>query len=803
MFSVVIPVYNHARYLRLAVESALCSALVSEVILVDDGSSDDSAAIASALAAAYAPRVRDLTVPGEGNRGAHVRLNQLCEAAKHEWICILNSDDLFMPGRFDAIRMAARKTRAEFVTGSMVLINDAGQVLGTKRGISEPEYPYPAELLDANLRTTRAVRQALCNQNFIATTSNMAFTRSLFNRIGGFRNLRYSHDWDFALRASLLAICAHTPTPLTKYRLHDTNTIKEASGHVDGEITRFFFRLLFEFPELESDPICREMLRANRHLGEYVEPEALGRSGPIKPATHDPFTQGAWDDLSPRAAANVAFAMEHYDYDFVTVSAGLTDPPITHIDNLRVRTSYNDAARPLIETGVAPVAPLRGRVIRCAQAEAGPAAQDLRGAPGFAHARFEGQTVIFGDGPRPQFRGPSSSQALRALFGAADARPTVLVLPIFMAVGGVERNTIEIIRRLGEWYRFVVVTTEYQAPHQGSLHYQLDQLGVPCLDLSEVGPNADHVLMLETVKRALDLDLVWICNGSPWLLENAVKLRRVFSDVPIIDQQVYDTEYGWVQSYNSVAIQSFDRFIAINSRIQRKFVQEFRIPRHLVSLIYSAVDAEKLSKGRADPATARQLKINLGLPTDRNSFAFIGRLTAQKRPLDFLGLALRSQNDGRPEEFVLVGDGELSDDCDRFIAANALRNVRRIKYYSDSWATLNAFDGLIITSQFEGLPIVLLEALAFGRPALSTDVGDIALVLGDYGSGQVTNSIGDDEALWRQYLTWLEALPDLTANAVRHAPAVVDRFSAATIADQYDALWRSAIEDVRKPALRG
>lgn len=797
MFSVVIPVYNHAQYLHMAVESALCSPLVSEVVLVDDGSSDASAAVIHALATAYAPRVRDLTVPGDGNRGAHVRLNQLCEAARFEWICVLNSDDLFMPGRFDTIRMTARKTRAEFVTGSMVLINGAGQVLGTKRGISEPEYPYPAELIDVNLRTTRAIRQALCNQNFIATTSNMAFTRSLFRRIGGFRDLRYSHDWDFALRASLSAVCAYTPGFLTKYRLHDTNTIKEVSGHVDGEITRFFFRLLTQFPELEADPVGREMLKANRHLGEYVEPETLWREAGAASAPRGAVL-GALDGLPPRAAANAAFALAHYDYDFVTVSDGLADPPLLQVTDLARRTLYGARARGLIELGVGPSTDLSGRIIRCGRA-AEPEGEplDLRTVAGFEGARLEGQTVAFGDG-RPRFTGPTSDPALSALFGTPDERPVVLVLPIFMAVGGVERNTVEIIRRLGDRYRFVVVTTEYQAAHQGSLHYQLDQQGVPCLDLAEIGPNTDHVLMLETIRRVLGPDLVWICNGSPWLLENALRLRRVFSDIPIVDQQVYDTKYGWVESYNTPSIQAFDRFIAINSGIRRKFVGEFRIPRHLVSLIYSAVDAEKLSKGCATPETARELKAALGLPLDRRSFAFIGRLTAQKRPLDFLDLALRSQQAGRPEQFVLVGDGELSEACDRFIEEHGLSNVRRIKYYSDSWATLNAFDGLIITSQFEGLPIVLLEALAFGRPALSTDVGDIALVLGDYGSGRVTPSIGDGDELWREYEAWLADLPDLTAKAIDHSRAVVERFSAVTIADQYDALWRSAIADVRK-----
>ena len=61
MFSVLIPVYNHAKYIRQAVMSALRSPLVSEVVTVDDGSSDGSAAVLRELAARHSSRMRDMT----------------------------------------------------------------------------------------------------------------------------------------------------------------------------------------------------------------------------------------------------------------------------------------------------------------------------------------------------------------------------------------------------------------------------------------------------------------------------------------------------------------------------------------------------------------------------------------------------------------------------------------------------------------------------------------------------------------------------------------------------------------------
>src|SRR5258706_7627994 len=102
MFSVIIPVYNHQTFLTYAVHSALRSPLVTEVLLLDDGSRDGSAKLASRLAAAER-RVHNLTPRNGGNRGAPSRLNELVEAAACDWIWVLNSDDVFVDGLFDAI----------------------------------------------------------------------------------------------------------------------------------------------------------------------------------------------------------------------------------------------------------------------------------------------------------------------------------------------------------------------------------------------------------------------------------------------------------------------------------------------------------------------------------------------------------------------------------------------------------------------------------------------------------------------------------------------------------------------------
>ena len=268
IFSVLMPVYNHARFVRQAVTSALRSALVSEIVLVDDGSTDISAAIVADLASRYPDRVRNLTKEGEGNRGAHIRLNQLVEAAKHEVVAVLNSDDVFVEGRFEAIVEHGSFPESDFAFGNLLLINAGGRLVGAKRGPFDTGTPFPPEFDVAKMVKSGNLVDLLAHQNYLGTTSNMVFTKELHGRIGGFRDFRYVHDWDFALRAMALGRCTYVRRFLTAYRMHETNTIGGAPTELYWESRTLFDRFLAGFPRLAERPLFRIGLERNVNLTE-------------------------------------------------------------------------------------------------------------------------------------------------------------------------------------------------------------------------------------------------------------------------------------------------------------------------------------------------------------------------------------------------------------------------------------------------------------------------------------------------------------------------------------------------------
>ena len=118
--SVVIPCYNAAAFLRATIESILGQTQpVLEVIVVDDGSTDDSARIAES----FGPPVRVIRQPNQGESAAR---NRGIEAAGGDWVAFLDADDLWLPTKVELQAEAIRSAPADVVcvTGDFLLFGE-------------------------------------------------------------------------------------------------------------------------------------------------------------------------------------------------------------------------------------------------------------------------------------------------------------------------------------------------------------------------------------------------------------------------------------------------------------------------------------------------------------------------------------------------------------------------------------------------------------------------------------------------------------------------------------------------------
>lgn len=231
--SVVIPSYNHGRFIREAVDSVLTTPFAElELIIVDDGSTDDTLERLESYRGD-----RRVQVVAQPNRGAHAALNRGLELARGEILFVLNSDDVYRPDRLPRLVEVFEREPATVLAASWLEVIDGdGASLGIKRGPRNmPPWPAPSD--GPLLSELGEPELDLLETNFISTTSNVALRRILIDRHRlRFAPLRYTHDWELILAACTHGRCTIVEEPLVRYRVHGDNTIREGAGQSRNEM---------------------------------------------------------------------------------------------------------------------------------------------------------------------------------------------------------------------------------------------------------------------------------------------------------------------------------------------------------------------------------------------------------------------------------------------------------------------------------------------------------------------------------------------------------------------------------------
>ena len=227
--SVIIPSFNHEQYVEQAIESVFRQDIPElEVVIVDDGSTDSSCEIiARVLHRENRPNV---IFHEQTNAGTHAALKRGIELSSGEVIAILNSER-----RFSQLQPHFSRNSDFLIFSGLELIDTNGEKL--------PPHAEVARWYQLALRQAvqcPTVGYALLCNNFCVTSSNLIFSRSLYERVGGFRPYRLCHDWDFILRCGYFVEPVFVPEPLAYYRRHESNTINERNwATIDKEYQQF------------------------------------------------------------------------------------------------------------------------------------------------------------------------------------------------------------------------------------------------------------------------------------------------------------------------------------------------------------------------------------------------------------------------------------------------------------------------------------------------------------------------------------------------------------------------------------
>lgn len=235
-----------------------------------------------------------------------------------------------------------------------------------------------------------------------------------------------------------------------------------------------------------------------------------------------------------------------------------------------------------------------------------------------------------------------------------------------------------------------------------------------------------------------------------------------------------------------------DVLVAISPRIRDELVHRFRIaPEWRFRVVPLGFDLTALAAiTDADRAAARG---RLDLPAGAHVVATVGRLTAIKRH-DLLLDAVAKVAAVVPRLVLLIaGDGELRQALHARAQALGLNDrIRWLGWRRDLETIYGAADVFALTSDNEGTPVALIEAMAAGASSVSTNVGGVADVVTDRSVGMLVPPDSPSELA--------DALIDLTRSAelrremgARARQAVIARYGLERLLSDIDGLYRSML----------
>ncbi len=243
--------------------------------------------------------------------------------------------------------------------------------------------------------------------------------------------------------------------------------------------------------------------------------------------------------------------------------------------------------------------------------------------------------------------------------------------------------------------------------------------------------------------------------------------------------------YEWL---DKLILHHFDRIIAVSPPLLSE-LRRTRIVERKLALIENGLNLDKVRQG----LTREEVRKSLGLNPDDQVLISVGRLDSWKR-YDLLLEALKNVIKKHSCKLLLVGDGPEWENLEAQIERLELPPyVVMTGYRTDIANLLEASDIFVISSCKEGLPMVLLEAMASRKAIVSTNVGGIPNVLESGRTGEIVQP-GDSGALAEAIIDLLKKHSHRLLLGTQAYETYKQRYSREAMGEKYVDLYQELLK---------
>lgn len=257
----------------------------------------------------------------------------------------------------------------------------------------------------------------------------------------------------------------------------------------------------------------------------------------------------------------------------------------------------------------------------------------------------------------------------------------------------------------------------------------------------------------------------------PWLRRVLIQLERMT---------------GWITTH----------WIAVAQADIEKGIEWGLFDRTEVSVVRPGIDPQPFQTA-IDATTRHALRAEFGAGPADYLVGTVACLKPQKAPEDFVAVAKRVCDLVPEARFVLIGDGDLRVRIESLIKQRGLHN----RLYLAGWrrdisTAMKAFDAFLLTSHWEGLPRVLLEARTIGLPVVATRVGGVEEVIVQDRHGWLSDA-GDIAGLSAQLIRMWQRRTGQPHHLAQSAEALPKEFHLEEMVKQYESLYDRFVNDRR------
>lgn len=378
-------------------------------------------------------------------------------------------------------------------------------------------------------------------------------------------------------------------------------------------------------------------------------------------------------------------------------------------------------------------------------------------------------------------------------------KATILHVIGQLGLGGAERQLFLLVRKLSDRYGFIIISYD---PDHAQYVDALREIGATVFVIPRqngIGGRLRFLLKIRDIIREASPEIVqtWLISANFWG-RAAYLCARPQKPLIASIRNVKEARYYVLSRILDRILSRWTNIVICNTHAAKASLLRYGISPAKIRVIHNGIEPDKYDVS----ISKKTIRQRLGIPQENFVIGTIGRITRQKNYPLFVSMAETLLKRNSHLHFIVVGNGELRPQTERMIEERGLRNRFTLTGARNDIAdVLKAFDLFILTSNWEGFPNVLLEAMCGRVPVIATAVGGVAELVQDGANGLLVEP-GDLEGLVRAVETLVSDTERRTRLGDAGRRSIENHYTLGHMAERTAAIYEELMAGRNKGSLR-